>query len=130
MFSYEVFQDDGLVVLTSAGKTTFEEFQAVAPKFYADVEAHGIRKILLDSRRSEGWDSKKAESMAFPAWIKGRSLFDRIAVVVHDGLRDETSHFREFFQNAGSAVRVFPPSQYEVALEWLKQNGTTDGRTL
>ena len=126
MFSYEIHKDEGMIVLTSVGKTTFDDYQTVAPKFYADVEAHGIRKILVDSRKFEGWDSKKSESLSFTSWTQARSVFDRIAVVIHDRAGNEAARFLEFFRNAGKDVRVFSPSQYDSALEWLKQNGATD----
>ena len=125
MFSYEIYQDEGVIVLTSVGKTTYDDYQTVAPKFYADVESHGIRRILLDSRRFEGWDSKRSESMSFTSWLQGRLMFDRIAVVVHDRVSNEVDRFLEYFQNAGKDVRVFPPSQYEAAWEWLKEDGRT-----
>ncbi len=124
MLSYEIHKDDGVIVMTSVGETTFDDYQTVGPKFYADVKSHGIRKVLVDSRKFEGWDSKKSESLAFTSWTQARSVFDRIAVVIDDRARSELSRFMEFFENAGKDVRVFPPSKYETALEWLRENET------
>ncbi len=124
MFSYEIHKDDGLIVLTATGKTTFDDYQTVAPQFYADAQSHGIRKILLDYREYEGWDSGQTESVAFTSWTQARSIFDHFALVVHDSTKSEVAGFLEFFQNADKDVRVFQPPQYESALEWLKHHGT------
>ena len=126
MFSYEIYENEGVIVLTSVGKTTYDDYQSVAPEFYTDVESCGIRRILLDARKFEGWDSAKSESMSFTSWFQGRLMFDRIAVVVHDGVSSEVDRFLEYFQNAGKDVRVFPPSQYGSALDWLKQNAASN----
>lgn len=126
MFSYEIHKDDGLIMLTETGKTTFDDYQTVLPKFFADARSHGIRKVLVESHEFEGWDSRQTESVAFMAWTEARSMFDRFALITHDSAKSEVARFLEFFQNAGKDVRVFPPAQYESALEWLKHNGTTN----
>ena len=127
MLSYDIRASDGVIVLTSVGETTLDDYQAVAPKFDADVKSHKIRKILLDCREFTGWVSEEAESQSFFSWTQNRDLFDRIALVVRDIFDYEIGRFLEFFRNAGTDVRVFPPSQHEAALEWLKEGGNTEG---
>lgn len=126
MFSYEIRKNDGLIVLTTVGETTYDDYQAVAPKFFADVELHKINKILLDNRQFAGWASKEAESLSFTAWAQSRSVFEHVALVVLDNSKSEVTRFLEFFRNTGKDVRVFPPSQYDAALEWLKKTGNMD----
>jgi len=125
MFSYEILKDDGVIVLTTVGLVTMEDYQTVAPKFFADVRSTQSRKLLMDSRRDDGWSSKEAESIAFHAWTESRTLFDRIAVVFHDGIREKTKEFSEFFHNANTDIRLFRPDQYDTALDWLK-NGEAE----
>lgn len=120
MFSYEILEDDGVVVLTTSGPTTIENYQDVAPKFYADVRSKGVRRILLDNREFQGWHSDEAPTVTFFSWIESRPLFDRIAVVFHERTRNEAEKFQEFFRNAGKDIRLFKPEQYEEALNWVK----------
>jgi hypothetical protein len=49
-------------------------------------------------------------------------LFDRIAVVFHEGVRNEAEKLEEFFRNAGKDVRLFRPERYDAALDWLKRD--------
>ena len=110
-------------MLTTAGRTTTEDYQNIAPKFFADVRSQGIRRILLDWREFQGWGSKEAPTIVFFSWIESRSLFDRIAVVFHDGVHNEVEKFQEIFRNdADKEVRLFRPKQYEAALDWLKRD--------
>ena len=120
MFSYEILEDDGVIVLASAGRPTVEDFQNVAPSFFADVRSRCVRRILLDWRKVQGWRSKEAPTIVFFSWLESRSLFDRIAVVFHDGVRNEAQKFQELFRNADKDVRLFQPKQFEAALDWLK----------
>jgi hypothetical protein len=46
----------------------------------------------------------------------------RLAVVFHDGVRNEVEKFQELFRNAGKDVRLFRPEWYEAALDWLKDD--------
>ena len=48
MFSYKILEDDGVIVLSAVGETTFDDLQADAVQFFADVRTSGIRRILLD----------------------------------------------------------------------------------
>ncbi len=123
MFAYEILDDDGLIVLTESGHTTVDDYQQVAPDFFADVRSKGIRRILLDSREFLGWASKEAESMAFHSWMESRAAFDKIALLAHPGIQEQTERFREIFDNAGKDVRIFGPNQYEAAMEWIKADG-------
>ena len=126
MISYEILEDDGVIVLATTGQTAVEDYQVVAPKFFADVRSQGIRRILLDWREFRGWGSKEAPTITFFSWIESRPLFDRIAVVFHDGVRNEADKFLELFRNADKNVRLFQPEQYEAALDWLKGDEATD----
>ena len=128
MFSYEVLEDDGVIVLTSIGQATMEDYQVFAPKYFADVRSRGIRRILLDNREHQGWASKEAKSVSFHAWMESRSLFDRIAVIFDDGIRNEIENFLEIYRNAGKDVRLFQPEQYEAALDWLKSDEAADAQ--
>jgi hypothetical protein len=122
LFSYEILEDDGVIVLATTGQMAVEDYQVVAPKFYADVRAQGIRRILLDWREFQGWKSEEAPTITFFSWLESRPLFDRIAVVFHEGVRNEAEKFEEFFRNAGKDVRLFQPEQYAAALDWLKRD--------
>jgi hypothetical protein len=122
MFSYEILEDDGVIVLTNTGQTTVDDYQTVAPKFFSDVKSLGIRRILLDNREFQGWQSEEAPTITFFSWIESRSLFDRIAVVFHEGVRNEAEKLEEFFRNAGKDVRLFRPERYDAALDWLKRD--------
>ena len=122
MISYEFLEDDGVIVLATTGQMAVEDYQVVAPKFYADVRSQGIRRILLDWREFQGWRSKEAPTITFFSWIESRPLFDRIAVVFHDGVRNEVEKFQELFRNASKDVRLFRPEQYEAAMNWLKND--------
>ena len=106
--------------MASIGRPTMEDYQSVASKFFADVRSLGIRQLLLDWREFQGWPSEEAPTITFFSWMEGRSLFDRIAVVFHDGVRNEVEKFQELFRNANKDVRLFRPAQYEAALDWLK----------
>ena len=123
MISYEILEDDGVIVLAIIGQPTVEDHQPVMPKFMADVRKRGIRRILLDGREFQGWGSKETPTITFFSWIENRSLFDRIAVVFHDGVRHEVEQFQDFFRNADKDVRLFRPERYEEALDWLKGDG-------
>jgi len=79
-----------------------------------------MMRPVLDSREFQGWVSKEAQSISFYSWTESRSLFDRIAVVFHAGIRNEVERFLEIFRNAGKDVRLFQPEQYEAALDWIK----------
>ena len=94
MFSYEILEDDGVIVLATTGQMAVEDYQVFAPKFYAVVRSQGIRRILLDWREFRGWSSKEAPTITFFSWMEGRPLFDRIAVVFHDGVRNEVEKFQ------------------------------------
>jgi len=126
MISYEILEDDGVIVLVTTGQMAVEDYQVVAPKFFADVRSQGIRRILLDWREFRGWSSKEAPTITFFNWIESRSLFDRIAMVFHDGVRNEVDKFLELFRNPDKDVRLFQPEQYEAALDWLKGDVATD----
>ena len=128
MFSYEILEDDGVIVLATAGRPTVEDYQNVAPKFFADVRSREIRRILLDWREFQGWRSEEAPTITFFSWIESRSLFDRIAVVFHDGVCNEAEKFQELFRNADKDVRLFQPEQYEAALDWLKGDEAADAQ--
>ena len=128
MFSYEILEDDGVIVLAIIGQATVEDYQTVAPKFYADVKSQGISRILLDAREFQGWGSKKERSITFHSWMESRSLFDRIAVVFDAGILNELEEFLELYRNADKDVRLFQPEQYEAALDWLKGDKTADAQ--
>ena len=123
MFSYEILENDGVIVLTITGQTSVDDYQDVAPKFFADVKSLGIRRILLDGRDFQGWGSEEAPTVTFFSWLESRPLFDRIALVFHAGVRSEADKFVEFFRNADKEVRRFRPEQYEAALDWVKADG-------
>ncbi len=91
------------------------------PTFLAEVRSRAIRKLLLDHRTHEGFASKQAKSISFDAWREGRFLFDKIAVVSHDG--SEPSELLEYFRNAEKDICQFSPTQYDTALDWLNTNG-------
>ena len=120
MFSYEILEDDGVIVLANVGRSTVEDFQPIMPKFKADVRSRDIRRILLDWREFQGWGSKEAPTIVFFSWLEARSLFDRIAVVIHEGVRNEAEKLQELFRNADKDVRLFRPQHYKAALDWLK----------
>lgn len=128
MISYEILEDDGVIVLVTIGQMAVEDYQIVGPKFFADVRSHGICRILLDWREFRGWRSKEAPTITFFSWMESRPLFDRIAVVFHDGVRNEVEKFQELFRNAHKDVRLFQPEQYEAALDWLKGDVATDAQ--
>jgi hypothetical protein len=124
MISFEILDDANIIILRTAGRPRFEDYQDVAPKFFADVNSQNIRRILLDWRQFDGWGTKEAPSMTFFSWIESLPLFDRIAVVFHDGVRNEVDKFEEVFRNADKDIRRFRPDRYEAALDWLKaENG-------
>jgi hypothetical protein len=120
VFSYEVLENGSAIILTQSGRSTIEDYQDVAPKFFADVKSQNIRRILLDLRQFEGWGTEDAPTITFFSWIESLPLFDRIAIVFHDGVRNEVDKFEEFFRNADKEVRRFRPDRYEAALDWLK----------
>jgi len=122
VFSFELMEEDGIVVLTSVGQTRVDDFQELAPRFFADVRSKNIERILLDARAFTGWASEEARSIFFYSWIEGRSQFDRIAVVGHPGIRNEIEFFSQFFRNAGKDFREFRPDQYDAAMEWLQSD--------
>ena len=123
MFSYEILEDDEVIVLAAAGRPTAEDFQVPIPKFFADVISLGIRRLFVDWREFRGWGSKEVPTITFFSWIESRSLFDRIAVVFHDSVRHEAEQFQELLRNAGKDVRLFQPERYEEVLDWLKGDG-------
>ena len=125
MFSFELMEDDGIIELTSVGQTTVEDYQELAPKFFADVRSNNIKRVLLDARQFQGWSSEEARSIFFYSWMEGLSLIDRIAVIAHPGIRDQVDYFSQFFRNAGKDFREFRPDQYKAAMEWLKSDQAT-----
>ena len=122
MFSYEILQDCGVIVLVATGETTTEDYMAVAPQLMAEIRSQDIRKFLQDYREHKGWASEEAWSFAFSTWMETRSQFDRIALVSHYDNRKEATELVEFYRNDGTEVRQFPPTQYEAALDWLKDD--------
>ena len=126
MFSYDILEDNGIIVLAVTGQIAVDDFKVVAPAFFADTRSKGIRKLLLDYRELQGRSSKETENLSFFARIEGRSLFDRAAVVYHPGVRNEADEIHELFRNAGKDVRLFRPEQYEAAFEWLKSDSAAD----
>lgn len=54
MFSYEVLENGSAIILTQSRRSTIEDYQDVAPKFFADVKSQNVRRILLDLRQFEG----------------------------------------------------------------------------
>lgn len=120
MFSYELQEDNGIVVLKSVGTNTIEDYQDVAPQFFSDVKSRNIRRVLMDWRAFQGWESAEAPNVAFFSWIEARPLFDRVAIVFHDGIRNEVEKFEEFFRNADKEINKFGPERYDAALEWLE----------
>ncbi len=129
MFSYEVLKDDGIIVMTVTGQLTVEDYQNAMPKFLAEVRSQAIRKLLLDLRRNEGFASERAKYLSFDAWKEGRLLFDKFAVVSHDGIRSETSELLEYFRNVEKDIRQFSPAQYEAASDWLKGKAPTSAQS-
>jgi len=126
VFSYEVLENGSAILLTQSGRSTIEDYQDVAPKFFSDVKSQDIRRILLDLRQFEGWGSTDAPTITFFSWIESLPLFDRIAIVFHDGVRNEVDSFEAFFRNAGTDIRRFRSDQYDAALEWLTaKNGAS-----
>ena len=117
-----------MVVVANVGRPTMEDFQAVMPKFFADVRSQDICRMLLDWREFQGWQSKEEPTITFFAWIEGRSLLDRVAVVFHDGVRNEVEMFQSLFRNADKDVRLFRPEYYDAALDWLKGDKPTDAQ--
>ena len=128
MFSYEILEDDKVIVLVTIGQVTMEDYQAVAPKFFADVRSQGISRLLLDDREFQGWSSKEVQKISLYAWTESRSLFDRVAVVFNDGIHEEVEEFAELYRNARKDIRMFQPEQYEAALDWLKIDVATDAQ--
>jgi hypothetical protein len=128
-FLTKILEDDGVIVLASIGQVTVEEFQTFAPKFFAEVRSRGqIRRLLLDNREHQGWGSREAQSITFFSWMESRSLFDRIAVVFHAGIRNEVEKLVELYRNAGKDARSFQPEQYKAALDWLKGDEAADAK--
>ncbi len=119
MLSYKILEDDGVIVLSAVGETTFEDLQGDAAQFFADIRSNGIRRILLDWRGLKGWESRNAQSISYHSWLDSRSLFDRIALVVGKELHEEADELQELFRNADKDVRRFRPQQYGAALDWL-----------
>jgi len=126
MFSCKILEDDGVIVLSAVGETTFEDTQGEAARFFADIRSSGIRRVLLDWRDHKGWKSKNAQSISYYSWLDGRSLFDRVALVVGKELRDEAGELQELFRNAGKDFRRFRPQDYDAALDWLKSERDAD----
>lgn len=122
MFSYEILNDNDVIVVTATGKTTIEDYQTTAPGFFAEVESKGIRRALFDAGNSQGPASNDAKALSFIARQMSRSLFDKVALVFHDSIRDDMLEFAELIRNAGKKVRLFSPQQYETALAWLKDD--------
>jgi hypothetical protein len=120
MFSYEILENGSAIILTQSGRPTLEDYQDFAPKFFADVKSQNIRRILLDMREAKGWASDEAPNVTFFSWIESRPLFDRIAIVFHDGVRNEVDTFEEFFRNADKEIGRFKSDRYDAALDWLK----------
>ena len=120
MFSYEIPNEDGVVVVTATGKTTVDDYQTTAPAFFEEVQSQKIRLALFDASNSQGMASKNAEALAFMARQMSGSLFDKIALVFHDGIRNDMLEFAELIRNSNTGVRLFSPQQYETAMEWLK----------
>ena len=126
MFSYEIVDGGKVIILRTTGRPGFDDYQDVAPNFFADVKSQNIRRILLDWRQFDGWGTEDAPSITFFSWIESLPLFDRIAIVFHEGVRNEMDKFQEFFRNAEKDVRRFRADRYEAALDWLKaENGET-----
>ena len=122
MFSYEILNDNDVIVVTATGKTTIEDYQTTAPGFFAEVESKGIRRALFDAGNSQGAASNDAKALSFIARQMSRSLFDKVALVFHDSIRDDMLECAELIRNAGKKVRSFSPQQYETALKWLKDD--------
>jgi hypothetical protein len=119
MLSYTIEEDEGVIVLSAVGETTFDDLQAVSVQFFADVRSSGIRRILVDWREFTGWRSDDAKSISYHSWLNSRSLFDRVALVVRSELRDEALELEELFRNADKDIRRFAPRDYDAALDWL-----------
>ena len=128
MFSYKILEDDGVIVLSAVGETTFDDLQADAVQFFADVRTSGIRRILLDWREFKGWRSDDAKSISYYSWLNRRSEFDRVALVVRRELRDEAGELEELFRNADKDIRRFRPQDFDAALDWLKAERDADAR--
>lgn len=120
VFSFEILGGDGIIVLTVTGQTAIEDYQDIAPRFFDAVRSQGVRRLLLDWRSFDGWKSEEEPSITFFSFLEVRSLFDRIAVVSHEGLRNEAYRFEELVRNADKEIRRFRPDRYEAALDWLK----------
>ncbi len=73
MLAYEVSKDNEMVVMTSIGQVTFEDFQSVMPKFITDIRSLSIRKMLLDDRMHEGSASQRAEAISSHALRDARA---------------------------------------------------------
>ncbi|MGI9357760.1 MAG: STAS/SEC14 domain-containing protein [Rhizobiaceae bacterium] len=124
MLSYEILEDDGIVVVSAVGQVTFEDYQETLPKLIAEITSNDIRKLLLDHRRHEVPASKKAGSVSFDALQQARGLYDKIAFVSHDST--ETLELLEYFQHAEKDIRQFPVTQYDGALDWLRGDQSAD----
>ena len=130
MFSFEIIEDDRIVVLTLAGTITVDDYQTAASEYFRAVKSRGISRVLIDGREFKGWSTKVAESISFHVWMDSRLVFEKIALVSQlvsqEGMRDEINRFTEFFENAGKDIRKFGPEQYRAALDWLKADGEVD----
>ena len=71
MFSYEIMRNDGLVLLKAAGPFEIEDYQDFGPRFFADVKSQNVRRILLDWREFQGWNSEEAPTITFFSWLEG-----------------------------------------------------------
>jgi hypothetical protein len=83
--SLQILVRDGYVLVVNHRVTDVERASAVCRAIDAALTDHGLRRVLLDTRRTESSDEPVRAAMW--AWVKTGRNHDRCAIVVESELK-------------------------------------------
>lgn len=120
MLSYELLQDEGILLLRPHGPLQASDFESVAKSVDPYIERKGrLRGVMLEADNFPGWESVGA-LMSHLRFVRDHHrLVGKVAAVSDSATLALAPHIAKHFVKA--EVRSFKADQRTSALAWLRE---------
>ena len=121
MIHHELLEDDGILVVSPAGKLEASDFTALAAEVDPFIESHGaLRGLLIHTESFPGWDSFAALLSHLRFVRNHHHAIRRVAAVTDSAFLSIVPKVAVHF--VGAKIRHFEFSAKAEALAWLKSD--------
>lgn len=122
MLSYELWHDEGMLVLHPEGPLEEADFTAIASQVDSYLEGHGkLRGVLIHAKSFPGWKDFGA-LLAHMRFLKEHlKKIEKVAVVANGAIANIMPNIANHFIHA--QVQHFEFDCEDAAWEWLSQSG-------